>query len=121
MSIVFNTLSRHRSLAKILLIGGLGLGKVFDEKLLAGHDRLTALIKKYLDQAIDEKAIELINTEVIAYAWFGSINEVVIRWLYSEKSDFLDEALDTVRWILLSSIRPKHRGNNSRGDGVSAI
>ena len=85
----------------------MGLGKVFDEKLLDGHARLAGLIKKYLDLAVEEGSIESINTEVMAYAWFGSMNEVVIRWLYSDRSDFLDEAFDTVRAILLSSINTK--------------
>ena len=107
LCVVFNTISKHRSLAKILLIGGVGLGKVFDEKLLDGHARLAGLIKKYLDLAVEEGSIESINTEVMAYAWFGSMNEVVIRWLYSDRSDFLDEAFDTVRAMLLSSINTK--------------
>ena len=47
LDIVFNTIAKHRSLAKILLIGGVGLGKVFDEKLLDGHARLASLIKTY--------------------------------------------------------------------------
>mgnify|MGYP001175915553 CR=1 FL=1 len=107
LGIVFNTIAKHRSLARILLSGGMGLGKVFDEKLLDGHARLAGLIKRYLDLAIEEGSIEPMNTEVMAYAWFGSMNEVVIRWLYSENSDFLDQAFDTVREMLLSSINTR--------------
>ena len=107
LDIIFNTISKHRSLAKILLIGGVGLGKVFDEKLLDCHAKLSGLIKKYLDLAVEEGAIEPINTEVMAYAWFGSMIEVVIRWLYSDRSDSLDQAFDTVKKMLLSSIDTK--------------
>ena len=85
----------------------MGLGKVFDEKLLDCHAKLSGLIKKYLDLAVEEGAIEPINTEVMAYAWFGSMNEVVIRWLYSDRSDSLDEAFDTVKKMLLSSLDTK--------------
>ena len=31
-----------------------------------------------MDQAVQEGAIEPINTEIMAYAWFGSMNEVII-------------------------------------------
>ena len=43
----------------------------------------------------------------MAYAWFGSMNEVVIRWLYSDRSDSLDQAFDTVKKMLLSSLDTK--------------
>ena len=101
---VFKTLSRHRSLAKILLIGGVGLGKVFDEKLLSGHAKLALLIRGYLDEAVASGAIEPTDTVVTAYAWLGAINEVIIQWLYSDQADFLDRALDSLREILLKSI-----------------
>jgi len=94
---VFKTLSRHRSSAKILLVGGVGFGKAFDERLLSGHAKLALLIKGYLDEAVASGAIRLIDTATTAYAWLGAIKEVIIQWLYSDQADLLDQALDSLR------------------------
>ena len=101
---VFNTFSRHRSLAKILLVGGVGLGKAFDERLLAVHARFAFLIKEHLDEAVAEGSIPPLNTEITAYAWLGAVNEVIVRWLYTGQPDPLEETLDTLRELLLRSI-----------------
>ena len=103
-SSVFNTFSRHRSLAKILLVGGVGLGKAFDERLLAIHARFASLIKEHLDEAVAEGSIPPLNTEITAYAWLGAVNEVVVRWLYTGQPDPLEETSDTLRELLLHSI-----------------
>jgi len=101
---VFNTFSKHRSLAKILLVGGVGLGKAFDERLLAIHARFASLIREHLDEAIVEGSIPVLDAEITSYAWLGAVNEVIIRWLYTGQPDPLDEALDTLRVLLLRSI-----------------
>ena len=101
---VFNTFSRHRNLAKILLVGGIGLGKVFDERLLGIHARFASLIKEHLDQAVVEGSIPPLNTEITAYAWLGAVNEVIVRWLYTGQPDPLEENLDALRRLLLNSI-----------------
>lgn len=101
---VFNTFSRHRSLAKILLVGGVGLGKAFDERLLSIHAKFASLIREHLDEAMAEGSIPLLDAEITSYAWLGAVNEVIVRWLYSGQPDPLDEALDTLRVLLLRSI-----------------
>ena len=101
---VFHTFSRHRSLAKILLVGGVGLGKVFDERLLAVHARFASLIREHLDAAVAEGSIPPLNTEITAYAWLGAVNEVIVRWLYTGQPDPLEETLDTLRELVLRSI-----------------
>lgn len=101
---VFRTFSQHRSLAKILLVGGVGLGRAFDEHLLASHARFASLVKEHLDEAVAEGSIPPLNTEIAAYAWLGAVNEVILHWLYTGQPDPLDEALDTLRELLLRSI-----------------
>jgi TetR/AcrR family fatty acid metabolism transcriptional regulator len=101
---VFTTFSRHRNLAKILLVGGVGLGKVFDERLLATHARFASIIKGHLDDAVIEGSIPPLNTEITAYAWLGAVNEVIVRWLYTGQPDPLQGTLDTLRELLLRSI-----------------
>ncbi|MBF8266689.1 MAG: TetR family transcriptional regulator [Dehalococcoidia bacterium] len=101
---VLYTFSRHRQLAKILLVGGVGLGKAFDERLLTIHARFASLIKGHLDEAVAEGSIPPLDTEVTAYAWLGAVNEVIVRWLYTGQPEPLEAAMDTLRRLLLHSI-----------------
>ena len=101
---VFRTFTRHRSLAKILLVGGVGLGRAFDERLLAIHSRFADAIKSHLDEAVEEGSIEPVDTELTAYVWMGAVNEVIVRWLYTGQPEPLEGALDDLRGLLLRSI-----------------
>jgi hypothetical protein len=44
-----------------------------------------------------------IDTEVVAYAWMGAINDVVIRWVYTGQPA-PERILPTLRTMLLRSI-----------------
>jgi hypothetical protein len=63
-----------------------------------------ALIKTHLDRAIAAGASTDLDTEVVAWAWFGAINEIVVRWLVSGQPERLEDALPTVRKLLLRSV-----------------
>jgi AcrR family transcriptional regulator len=80
---VLKTFARYRPLAKILLVQAVGLGSAFEEKRLEVHQRFAMLIQHYLDQAIEVGDIAPTDTELVAYAWMGAINELVIRWVYT--------------------------------------
>lgn len=96
--------SRHRRLSKILLVEAVGLGHGFDEKIVEIHGQFAMMIRRYLDLAITEGVIEPLDTDVASYAWFGAINEVVVRWLVTPDPGPLDRALPTLRALLLRSI-----------------
>ena len=90
-------------MAKIFLIQAVGLGTVFEEKRLEIHERFVRLIKSYLDQAVNDGEIPAIDTEVVAYAWMGAINEVVIRWVHTGEPE-PERVLLTLRGMLLRGI-----------------
>ena len=90
--------------------GGGGLGKAFDEKLMAIHQRFAELIKHHLDEALAEGSISDIDTEITAYAWLGAVNEILIRWLYTGRPSQLEDALQPLRGLLLSSISAYREG-----------
>jgi AcrR family transcriptional regulator len=96
--------SRHRRLSKILLVEAVGLGHGFDEKIAEVRGQFAAMIRRYLDLAIAEGVIEPLDTDVASYAWFGAINEVVVRWLVTPDPLPLERALPTLRMLLLRSI-----------------
>jgi AcrR family transcriptional regulator len=97
------TFGQYRGLAKIFLIQAVGLGTAFEEKRLEIHDRFAQLIKSHLDQALAEGDIPAIDTEVVAYAWMGAINEIVIRWVHTGQPE-PERILLPLRSMLLRSI-----------------
>ena len=94
---------QYRPLAKILLVQAVGLGSVFEDKRMAVQDRMARLIRVYLDQSVAVGDIAPIDSEVVAYAWMGAINEIVIRWVYTGQPE-PERILSTLLPMLLHSI-----------------
>ena len=101
---VFETFSHHQRLSKILLVEAVGLGHGFDEKLMLVRGRFAAMIQRRLDLAVQSGRIPPVETETVAWAWFGAINEIVTRWLVSGRPRRLDDAFPALRVLLLRSI-----------------
>jgi AcrR family transcriptional regulator len=101
---VLETFGRHRQLSKILLIEAVGLGHGFDEKLMRTRGRFAGMIQTHLDRAVAAGAIEPQDTTLIAWAWFGAINEIVVRWLATGEPAYLEDTLPTLRVVLLRSV-----------------
>lgn len=101
---VLQAFASHRSLARILLIEAVGLGRGVDPKLFTLRARLTEAIKRHLDRAVADGSIPSQDTETAARVWLGAINEVVTRWLYAEGSDPLERWLPSLQALLLRSV-----------------
>ena len=101
---VLETFGRHRKLSKILLIEAVGLGHGFDEKLMRTRGRFAAMIQAHLDRAIAAGAIAPQDTTLISWAWFGAINEIVVRWLATGEPARLEDTLPPLRTLLLRSV-----------------
>lgn len=101
--VCLETFGKYRKLAKILLIQAVGLGTLFEEKRLEIHHRFAAMIQEHLDQAVTEGDIPPMDTEVVAVAWMGAINEVVIRWVHTGRPE-PERIAHTLRITLLRSI-----------------
>lgn len=97
------TFGKYRPLAKLLLVQAVGLGSIFEEKRLEVHQRFVLLIRTNLDQAIAEGDIAPVDTEVVATAWMGAINEVIIQWVYTGQPE-PERILSTVKPLLLRSV-----------------
>jgi TetR/AcrR family fatty acid metabolism transcriptional regulator len=101
---VLETFSRHRKLSKILLVEAVGLGHGFDEKLMHTRGYFAAMIQRYLDHAVAAGAIAPLDTEIASWAWFGAINELVVRWLVSGRPEKLETLMPQLRQLLLRSV-----------------
>ena len=93
----------YNRLAKIFLLQAVGLGQTFETKRLEILDRFAGLIQQHLDEAVADGNIEPIDTEIVAHAWVGAINEVVIRWIQTGQPE-PDRILPTLQLILMRSI-----------------
>ena len=103
INVCMQTFGQHRALAKIALVQAVGLGESFEEKRREINDRFSSIIQKYLDEAIAEGSISVIDTEITARAWMGALNEVVLRWVYTGSPD-PERATPALRTLLLRSI-----------------
>ncbi len=104
LHVVLDLFARHRRLSKILLVEAVGLGQGFDEKIMAVRGQFITLIRTYLDEAVRAGAIAPLDTDIAACAWFGAINEVIVRWLVTGQPDPLEAALPGLRQLLLRSV-----------------
>lgn len=93
----------HRSMARLLLVDGLGAGTLFRSETLRLHDRFVALIATYLDGAIAAGAIPSLDTRVAATAWFGALHELIIGWLVADQPEPLETSGVVLRELLLRS------------------
>ena len=93
----------YNQLAKIFLLQAVGLGQTFETKRLEILDRFAGLIQCHLDEAVVDGNIEPIDTEIVAHAWVGAINELVMRWIQTGQPD-PDRIMPTLQLILMRSI-----------------
>src|SRR5690348_10254881 len=101
---VLDLFARHRRLSKILLVEAVGLGHGFDEKLMRTRGEFARMIQGYLDRAVAAGVIAPQDTVTISWAWFGAINEIVVRWLVIGRPERLDQVLPQLRALLLRSV-----------------
>ncbi len=104
LATVLGVFAGHRTMARLFLIDAVGAGSEFQSELQRLHERFSGLIAEQLDAAVNEGSIAPIDTGIAAMAWFGALNEVVMRWLMSEEQARLEDAYPTLRAILLRSV-----------------
>jgi AcrR family transcriptional regulator len=101
---VLGVFAGHRTMARLFLIDAVGAGSEFQAELQRLHERFSGVIAEQLDAAIADGSIAPIDTDVAAMAWFGALNEVVMRWLMAEDPGRLEDTYPTLRAILLRSV-----------------
>ncbi len=101
---VITTFAGHRTMAKLLLVDALGAGPVFRLEIERLHVRFAGLIQGHLDDAVAAGSIPPIDTVLASQAWFGALDEIVVRWLVAERPAPLEDAYPTLRRLLLRSV-----------------
>jgi AcrR family transcriptional regulator len=101
---VLGVFAGHRTMARLFLIDAVGAGSEFQAELQRLHERFSGLIATQLDAAVEAGTIDPIDTELASMAWFGALNEVVVRWLMTEQPGRLEDTYPMLRAILLRSV-----------------
>lgn len=87
LEVCLDTFGRYRRAAKILLVQAVGLGTVFESKRNQVTERFAHLIESYLQEAIDNGEIAIVDVQVISFAWMGAIYALVIRWINTNEPE----------------------------------
>jgi AcrR family transcriptional regulator len=102
---VLHTFGDHRTLARLMLVEAPGAGREFNAKLAELHEAVAGLLKRWLDEAITVGALPPLDTELTSVAWFGAVNQVVMRWVLTGRPEQLEDAYPALRALLLSGVQ----------------
>lgn len=113
---VLTRLGRRRRIAKVLLVQGYSMGSAFENKRVEVYGQFVAVIQEGLDRAVVVGEISPTNTEVVARAWLGAVNEIIVNWVY-RGSPTPTEALPVLKSILVGGLeRPDFDGATKTED-----
>ena len=100
---VLATFAGHRTMARVLFLDMAGAGRAFQAETNRLHERFAELIRGYLDEAVESRAIPPLDTAITSVVWFGALNEVVARWLLADRPEPLEDTYPALREVLLRS------------------
>lgn len=101
---LLETMTKHRTLARVFAIEALGAGPKFNARALAIQDEFAGLIEQQLELAVEQGAIPPIDTAVAGRAWMGALQAVIQHWLNDADPAPLDTTYRTLRHLLLNSV-----------------
>ena len=101
---VLNELSTHKRLARLLVTQGYSMGSAFEAKRSEVFERFAAVIVDKLEKAKIAGEISDVDTDLASRVWLGSLNEVVVHWLFSNGTSPKDTAPELKR-LLVASLR----------------
>jgi len=101
---VLRTFSKHRALARFFMVEALGAGNEFHQRVLEIHEDFIGIVRRHLDEAVEQGVIDPIDTEVAARAWFGALHEIVTHWALSRGPARLEDTYAALRPFLMRSV-----------------
>lgn len=101
---VLRLFAEHRTLARLFLVEALAAGPQFSAALMDVHTDFARLIAGHLDEAVQAGAIAPLDTDLAGTAWFGALNEVVVRWVLTGQPARLEDGYPALRDLLLRSV-----------------
>lgn len=96
--------SQHRRQTKLLLMPAAALGAAFLNKQNEIKERFARHIQAFLDEAISMQEIPAVDTEVVAAAWMGAIDNLIMNWIRSGEPG-MDRIRSALVPMLLHSVQ----------------
>lgn len=96
MKTCLDVFREEKQMAKILLIQVPGISKILNHKLVNIEKELIQLVKKDLDELVEQKEIPPQNTYISACAFVGTFRQVLMSWLREGQPESLDETWETL-------------------------
>jgi salicylate biosynthesis isochorismate synthase/menaquinone-specific isochorismate synthase len=121
LATVLRLFAEHRTLARLFLVEALAAGPEFSSALMEVHEEVARLIARHLDEAVRAGAIAPIDVEQAGVAWFGALNEVMVRWVLTGRPERLEEVYPALRALLLRSIGAPHGSQSTSGSPSAQI
>lgn len=107
LRVLLHTLAKHRTLARVFAVEATGAGPQFNARVVEIQDEFVGLIREQLDEAVATGAIDPVDTTVVAQAWMGALDAVLLRYVTARSGGerrSLDEIHETLSKMLLRSI-----------------
>jgi TetR/AcrR family transcriptional regulator, fatty acid metabolism regulator protein len=103
LTAVLTTFADNERLARLILLEAMSLGPTYQRKRAEVSERFATLIQRYLDEAVADGSLPLVDTRVATLAWLGAVNEVVVQWLHGAVRD-LGATTPALTRLLLRSV-----------------
>ncbi len=108
LATLIETLSAHRSLARVLASETLGGSAVARERVASIEDEFVELIAHELRQALDSGQLSQLNgpldPEITARAWVGMVQSTLSAWASGRVTAPIDRIYPELRRLLLRSV-----------------
>ena len=103
LATLIETLSAHRSLARVLVSETLGGSAAARERVAEIEDEFTDLVALELRRALDAGQLTLLDPELTARAWVGMVQSTLAAWAAGRLNTPIDRIYPELRRLLLRS------------------
>jgi AcrR family transcriptional regulator len=86
ITLSLRTFQKSRELARIMLIGAVGLNPHFERKRIADYQKISLVFEEIFRKLLQKKAIRVPDPKVAALLFTGSIFSLIANWLQEDDS-----------------------------------
>jgi AcrR family transcriptional regulator len=94
ITLSLQTFQKNKELARIMLIGSVGINLHFEKKRTADHQKISLVFEVIFSKLCQIKAINVTDARVAAILFTGSIFAMIINWLQE------DQPIDLAKYSL---------------------
>jgi AcrR family transcriptional regulator len=84
ITLSLQTFQKNKELARIMLIGSVGLNPHFEKKRTADHQKISLVFEEIFNKLCQKKAINIPDAKVAAILFTESIYSIIINWLQED-------------------------------------